>query len=97
MCDWLYQEGACAVRAAMARHVMQLCHEASDVVRELERRQGVQPETLDLFAPPPVDPAVIEFWRSVHRACCHEYRRLSRLFWQRCQHPYVYRPLEVAS
>lgn len=82
------------MRAERAKHVMQLCHEASDVVRELEGRQGVQSETLDLFAPPPVDPAVIEFWRGVRRACCDECRRLARLFWVRCPHPYVYRGLE---
>jgi len=96
MCNWVHHEGACSVRAARANHAAELCHEAVEAVRELERQQRAQSDALDLFAPP-VDPDAIDFWWGVHRACGDEYRRLSRLFWTRCHHPYVYRPLELAA
>lgn len=84
MCDFSHQEGACVARAARAEHAMALCCQAGDVVHDLERQQRI--DQLDLFAPPPVDQAVIDFWRSVHRACFVENRRLERLFWMRCPH-----------
>lgn len=93
MCDWMHQEGACVARAERANHAMNLCCQAGATVRELERQLGTQTDQLDLFEPS-IDQAAIAFWWAVHKACGDEYRRLSKLFWQRCSHPYVYRPLE---
>lgn len=87
MCDFIHQEGACVARAARAEHAVALFCQARDVAFDLERQQRI--DQLDLFAPPPVDQAVIDFWWSVYRACAVEYRRLERLFWTRCPHSYA--------
>ena len=89
MCNWLHQEGNCVARAERANRAFGHCSDALDVIFSLEKQQRDQVDQLDLWQPP-VDQAVIDFWWTVHAACGAEYRRVSKLFWTRCQHPYVY-------
>lgn len=95
MCDWMHQEGNCVARVERANRAMLLCYEAGDTARELERQLAAQVDQLDLFVEP-VLPEAIAFWWGVQKACADELQRLSRLFYRRCHHPYVYRPLEAA-
>lgn len=96
MCNWMHQEGGCIARAERAMHAFSLCCRAGDTIRELERKRREQQgaESLDLFAQP-VEQEAIDFWWTVHKACGQEYRRIAKLFWTRCQHAYVYRPLQL--
>lgn len=91
MCNLVDAVGHCAPRAARVNLALWLCGEAMDAIRELEAR--TKADQLDLFDSAPTD-AAIEFWRGVHAACAREHRRVSRVFWRRCRHPYAYRTLD---
>jgi len=85
-CTFGYQhQGRCSQRVRRADNAMQLCHQAGETVRALEKTRARRFEQLDLLSPA-ADEELISFWWSVHRACGVEYRRMARIFWTRCPH-----------
>lgn len=89
-CNWMHNEGRCTERAKRADRGSSVCHAALRKIDELKQQQVE--EQLDLFQPVDVQ-AEIDFWWTVHAAGAAEYKRMARIFHDRCQHPYRYRPL----